>query len=217
MTTEKTTETTGPQQLRPVYYEPDHDAEVSNIVAAILRIRGYEITSDESMLDSPCWAVMRDGRGELLITNGPTTEALPEVETFSLPLTYANAIADWFDARSAEVQQGDLDDLPGTYTLDDGHPGSYDHEAEVSVQADATVTVTCTCGEWERTGAVRFGDEADTAVLAEWEAHVYQATGRSDTDRTCALGSCNRPPRPGSRHCSYGHNVATANRGGDVR
>lgn len=36
-----------------------------------------------------------------------------------------------------------------------------------------------------------------------------QATGR-----TCALESCNKPSRAGSRHCSYGHNVATANEGG---
>jgi len=86
------------------------------------------------------------------------------------------------DNRSQEVQQGDLDDLPGTYTLDDGHPGSYDHEAVVSVGTDATVTVKCTCGAWEQTGEVRFGDEGDTAVLAEWEAHVYKATGRRATE-----------------------------------
>jgi hypothetical protein len=77
------------------------------------------------------------------------------------------------DSQPAEARQGDLDDLPGTYTFDDGHAGSYDHEATVSVGDDATVTVTCACGEWERTA---FGD---AAVLAEWEAHVYQATGRS--------------------------------------
>lgn len=65
-----------------------------------------------------------------------------------------------------------------TYTIDDGHPGSYDHEAVVSVQSDATVTVACTCGDWTRTGQARFGDDGDTVVLAEWEAHVYRATGR---------------------------------------
>jgi hypothetical protein len=79
------------------------------------------------------------------------------------------------DSQPAEARQGDLDDLPGTYTFDDGHAGSYDHEATVSVGDDATVTVTCACGEWERTA---FGD---AAVLAEWEAHVYTATGRGET------------------------------------
>jgi hypothetical protein len=82
------------------------------------------------------------------------------------------------DNRSQEVGQGDLDDLPGTYTIDDGHPGSYDHESVVSVGADASVTVACACGEWTRTGTARFGDEGDTAVLAEWENHVRTATGR---------------------------------------
>jgi hypothetical protein len=79
---------------------------------------------------------------------------------------------------TTEARQGDLDDLPGTYTLDDGHAGSYDHEATVSVGDGATVTVTCSCGEWTQTGEARFGDEGDTAVLAAWEVHVYKATGR---------------------------------------
>lgn len=43
---------------------------------------------------------------------------------------------------------------------------------------------------------------------------VDQGQETTDTSRTCALDSCNKPPRPGSRHCSYGHNVATANEGG---
>lgn len=82
------------------------------------------------------------------------------------------------DNRPTEVLQGDLDDLPGTYTLDDGNPGSYDHEAVVSVASGATVTVTCTCGEWEQDGDVRFDDKGDTAVMAAWKAHVYESTGR---------------------------------------
>lgn len=86
---------------------------------------------------------------------------------------------------TAEARQGDLDDLPGTYTLDDGHAGSYDHEATVSVGGDTTVTVTCSCGEWAQAGEARFGDEGDTAVLAAWEAHVYKETGRGlvETDQ----------------------------------
>ena len=80
------------------------------------------------------------------------------------------------DNRSQEVQQGDLDDLPGAYTLDDGHPGSYEHEAVVSVGTDATVTAACACSGW--TGTARFGDEGDTAVLVQWENHVLEATGR---------------------------------------
>jgi len=93
------------------------------------------------------------------------------------------------DNRSQEVRQGDLDDLPGTYTLDDGHPSSYDHEAVVSVASDATVVVKCTCGEWEQTGEVRFGNQGDTAVLAAWESHVYESTGR----KALEPGLCESP------------------------
>jgi hypothetical protein len=89
--------------------------------------------------------------------------------------------------ETAEAQQGDLDDLPGTYTIDDGHAGSYDHEATVSVGDDAVVTVTCSCGDWAQTGAPRFGDEGDTAVLAAWEAHVYKATGRGKVETAKTL------------------------------
>lgn len=111
------------------------------------------------------------------------------------------------DNRSHEVGQGDLDDLPGTYTLDDGHPGSYDHEATVSVESDATVTVKCTCGEWKQTGEVRFGDDGDTAVLAAWETHVYEATGRkapkSEADRCMSEGCVKPEDGTGSGYCSY--------------
>lgn len=82
---------------------------------------------------------------------------------------------------TAEARQGDLDDLPGTYTLDDGHAGSYDHEATVSVEG-AAVTVACTCGGWDQTGEARFNDDGDTTVLAAWKVHVYKATGRAMRD-----------------------------------
>jgi len=95
------------------------------------------------------------------------------------------------DSQPAEAPQGDLDDLGGTYTLDDGHPGSYSHEAVVRVQSDSSVNVACSCGEWERVGEVRFGDEGDTAVLAAWEAHVYQATGRKSAKAN--EGFCESP------------------------
>lgn len=83
------------------------------------------------------------------------------------------------DIQPDEARQGDLDDRPGTtYALDDGRPGSGNHEAVVRVQSDATVHVACSCGDWERVGEALFGREGDTAVLAAWEEHVYQATGR---------------------------------------
>lgn len=104
------------------------------------------------------------------------------------------------DSQPAEARQGDLDDLPGTYTIDDGDAGSYDHEATVSVGDDATVTVTCSCGKWELAGA--FGD---TAVLAEWEAHVYQATGRAAAPKVCKRRGCTAPARSGSVYCTEVH------------
>lgn len=84
--------------------------------------------------------------------------------------------------EAAELWQGDLDDLAGTYTIDDGHAGSYDHEATVSVGDGAAVTVTCSCGQWEQTGEARFGDDGGPAVLAAWKAHVYKATGRGPVE-----------------------------------
>jgi hypothetical protein len=107
---------------------------------------------------------------------------------------------------TAETRQGDLDDLPGTYTIDDGHAGSYDHEATVSVGGEATVTVTCSCGEWEQTGGARFGDEGDTAVLAAWEAHVYEATGRgAAAPKECARRGCTASVMSGSVYCTEVH------------
>lgn len=109
--------------------------------------------------------------------------------------------------ETTEVRQGDLDDAAGTYTIDDGHPGSYNHEAVVSVGEGAIVTVTCTCGEWKQTGEVRFGDDGDTAVLAAWEAHVHEATGRkapkSEADRCMAEGCMKHEDGTGSGYCSY--------------
>lgn len=79
--------------------------------------------------------------------------------------------------ETPQTGQGDLDDLPGTYTLDDGHTGSYDHEAAVSV-GDSTVTVACSCGQWTQTGDASVDEEGDTVLLPVWKRHVYKATGR---------------------------------------
>jgi len=48
--TKNTTETTGPRQPRPVYYEPDHDGDINDMIAGVLHLRGYRLTSDESWL-----------------------------------------------------------------------------------------------------------------------------------------------------------------------
>jgi len=87
----------GPKQPQLVYYEPDHDARVSDILAGVLALRGYKLTSDPTLLDGPGLAVLRDGDGVLSITDGTRTEALAEVETFMIPQSYAHSIANWFD------------------------------------------------------------------------------------------------------------------------
>lgn len=95
----KTTETTGPRQPRPVYYEPDHDGDALDTIAAVLGLRGYKLTSDESMLadfNTPHAMVTVEG-GRQYLHDGDTGAYLPDVEAFLSPADYARAIADWLD------------------------------------------------------------------------------------------------------------------------
>lgn len=71
---------------------------------------------------------------------------------------------------------GWLDDWEGCYTVDDGHPASYAHEAVATVDGD-TVTLTCQCGDW--TGSAPADtDEEPAGLFEQWRSHVYAATGR---------------------------------------
>lgn len=65
-----------------------------------------------------------------------------------------------------------LDDWEGCYTVDDGHPGSYAHEA-VATTDSATVTLTCQCGGWSE--SVPVGDDEPTGLFDAWKAHVHAA------------------------------------------
>lgn len=87
----------GPGQPRLVYYELDHDGRVSDILAGVMALRGYKLTSDESLLDKRGPAVLRDSSGALCVVDETRSETFPEVETFMIPQAYANALADWFD------------------------------------------------------------------------------------------------------------------------
>lgn len=65
-------------------------------------------------------------------------------------------------------------------TIDDGHPLSYEHEAEEHLDHETgTVELVCECGNWSGKGTFDQDTwEADEAVQSEWMAHVYSATGR---------------------------------------
>lgn len=90
----------------------------------------------------------------------------------------AEGILYGFDAPEAADW---LDDWGGLHTLDDGHPGSYDHEALATTDS-VTVTLTCQCGEWSGSASADT-DEEPADLFGAWEAHVYRATGRwKDTD-----------------------------------
>jgi len=73
-----------------------------------------------------------------------------------------------------------LDDWGGLHSLDDGHPGSYDHEAVAATDGDA-VTLTCQCGAW--TGYAPCAEGDAEGLLAEWRDHVHAATGRLQADQ----------------------------------
>jgi len=97
---QKPTETTEARQPRPVYYEPDHDGDALDTIAAVLHLRGYRLTSDESFMDDFTKAhamVTVEGNGSLTLHDGDTVTDLPHVEEFADAQTYALAVADWLD------------------------------------------------------------------------------------------------------------------------
>lgn len=69
-----------------------------------------------------------------------------------------------------------LDEWIGLYGIDDAYPGSYAHEAIAATEGDA-LTLTCQCGTWK--GYAPSSDVDAEALLTEWRAHVYEATGRT--------------------------------------
>jgi hypothetical protein len=101
----KTTETTGPRQPRPVYYEPDHDGDANDKIAGVLHMRGYRLTSDESWLASfgVHAMVTVEGDGAWTLHDGDLGAALPKLDEFASPEAYANAIADFLDGKTDGV------------------------------------------------------------------------------------------------------------------
>lgn len=79
-----------------------------------------------------------------------------------------------------------LDDWGGLHTLDDGHDGSYDHEA-LAGRGDGTVTLTCQCGAWSGSAPAE-GDDEPEALFGGWKVHVYEATGRLTAELERLLG-----------------------------
>lgn len=92
--------------------------------------------------------------------------------------------------NSTQALPGQPDDGGGTYTLDNGHPGSYDHEATPHYDYGLmVVTLSCECGKWSAAAAIDPDEDTDdepNALLAKWEAHVYAATGQTPPDTTPA-------------------------------
>jgi hypothetical protein len=100
-----------------------------------------------------------------------------------------------------------LDDWGGVHTLDDGHSGSYAHEA-VATTDSVTVTLTCQCGDWSGS-APADTDQAPADLFGQWELHVYQSTGRDQAaevsesvDERCPCGAV---VKDGNPWCSYQH------------
>ena len=70
-------------------------------------------------------------------------------------------------------------------TLDDGHPGSYDHSAEQSPlvpDEGVEVTLTCECGDWVGSDPAGADGEPGDDLTQAWIRHVYAATGRWQAD-----------------------------------
>ncbi len=96
----QSTETTEVRPPRLVYYEPDHDDATNDLVAAVLALRGYKLTSDaEWLTDSaePQAMVTVEGDGAWTLHDGGAGTHLPPVEAFDSPTAYAKAIAGWLD------------------------------------------------------------------------------------------------------------------------
>ncbi|WP_100448835.1 hypothetical protein [Glycomyces xiaoerkulensis] len=90
-----------------------------------------------------------------------------------------------------------LDDWGGLHSLDDGHDGSYVHEA-VAGRDGGAVTLTCQCGAWSGSAPVD-GVEEPEDLFGRWEAHVYEATGRREAPAVAA-GGVDDAPDEGADH-----------------
>lgn len=69
-----------------------------------------------------------------------------------------------------------------THTIDNGHPASYDHEAESHFDpASDAVELACACGEWNGYATADPDDDygVPAALFCDWESHVYDATGQT--------------------------------------
>ena len=90
--------------------------------------------------------------------------------------------------------------------MDDGHPLSYEHQAEERLDHEnGTVTLVCECGNWSGEGTYDPETwETNDEVVSKWAAHVYQATGREVPQAQCLADDCTRSEDGnGSGYCSY--------------
>lgn len=65
---------------------------------------------------------------------------------------------------------GWLEDWGGIFTVDNGYPSAYDHEALAGRDGDA-ITLTCQCGTWTGYAPAAEGDAE--YMFAEWRNHVH--------------------------------------------
>jgi len=94
------------RQPRPVYYEPDHDGDALDTITGVLHLRGYRLTSDESMLadlNTPHAMVTVEGNGSWTLHDGDLSAAIPAMGEFASPEAYANAVADFLDGKTDGV------------------------------------------------------------------------------------------------------------------
>jgi hypothetical protein len=82
--------------------------------------------------------------------------------------------------------------------IDDGHPLSYEHQAEERLNhTNGTVTLVCECGTWSGEGTFDPETwETNDEVVSKWAAHVYQTTGREVPKREArddSGGFCDAP------------------------
>lgn len=171
------TEDQGTRQLRPVFYEPHHEAAVTEQVRLALALAGYELTRDDSWLTTttgPQAMVTVEGDGSLTLHDGDVGTALPPVEEFETPSVYAFSIAAWLDGTADEVVD----------------PSERDPERDEPVDVGA-VREALECGEPIDHGIER----AMLAVLDEVEAlRAEVASLQEDT-----------PAEPGEVWCSDEH------------
>lgn len=103
MNTEKTTEAAETRQPRTLYYEPSHKPWDERSIRLAFRLRGWRVSGDTSLRDEPGPAVLREGQGRLVVTDGSKVQPLPEMEDYPSAGAYASAIADWLNHGELSV------------------------------------------------------------------------------------------------------------------